>query len=180
MYCIKELKKQLPSVIDDKYKLRLLDYGDIDWYIDFFLTDYFKKYQDDRISEDDRVSIKVGLTNTVAAYRVGLKQSGAMRLVLEDLDTENCVGGCTIYERENNSLELGYWILPAYSGKGLAKKLVKQATGIVKELDNFSEVYVEIRCDNIASICVAEECGYKLLREIDGKYTKNLIYNIRW
>lgn len=179
MYCIKELKRYIPVNIDD-YSLILLRQKDIEWYIKFFMSDYFNKYQDDKTNKDANIEeIKFNLVNQALALKTSLKINGEIRLILIDRNNSSPVGGCTIYESGGNCAELGYWILSSYSGKGIGNKLVSCISKIVLSLSYFDNIKLEIRCDNIASICIAEKCGFELVDKVEGKYGINFIYICR-
>lgn len=60
------------------------------------------------------------------------------------------------------SMEIGYWLHPAYSGRGYMTEAVKALTDF--GFNTLNAMRIEIRCDanNVRSIGVAERAGYQL------------------
>ena len=65
------------------------------------------------------------------------------------------------------AIELGYWLMPAATGRGLMTRAVQALTVAALALDDVSRV--EIHCDvaNARSAAVAERAGYRLDRVED-------------
>lgn len=177
MYKINELKKLLPFNIDN-IKLELLTYSDIDWYIEIVKQDFFNKYIDNRFTDTSKEYLRFKLFNLAMSYKTGVKVQGEARLIIKDAVTNERIGGCTLFEVEDNTIEIGYWIIPAFQNKGIAKKLIYNIKDLVFRLSKIDTIKLTIREDNIVSIIIAEKCGYKKMGDFLGKYKKNLVYGV--
>ena len=178
MYNIGKLKKQMPFLIDN-LEIRLLDYKDIDWYINTAKQDFFNEFIDNKFTDTPYEVLKFRLTNLVMSYRTGVKVQGEARLVIIDSQTGNKIGGCTLFEKDNHTIEVGYWIVPAYQGKGNAKKLIYNIDKLIFNLKNIDTINLTIREDNNKSLIIADKCGYKNIGSIKGKYKNNIIYELK-
>lgn len=63
----------------------------------------------------------------------------------------------------SRSPEIGYWISPDYSGKGLTTRSVQALTKIGLEALGLEEIIIRANPDNVASNKVAEKSGYILV-----------------
>lgn len=178
MYNIINLKKKLPFKLDRIY-LDILTYKDIDWYIDTLKKDFFNEFIDYKFTSVSDAELRFKVTNLAMAYKLNMKVPGEARLIIKDKKTDEYLGGCTIYETDNNSVDIGYWILPAYQGKGYAKELMNHISELVLGLKNISNIRLVIREDNIKSLMVAEKCGFTKTGSFKGKYKENIIYEAR-
>lgn len=178
MYNIGSLKRQLPFIIDN-IEIRLLEYKDIDWYITTSKQDFFNEFIDNKFTDTPYEVLKFRLTNLVMSYRTGVKVQGEARLILIDTNSGDKIGGCTLFEKDKNCIEVGYWIIPAYQGKGNAKKLIYNIDKLLFKLNNINVINLTIREDNDKSLIIAEKCGFKAVDKINGKYKTNIVYELR-
>lgn len=174
MYRIVELKRYLPYYIDG-LKLRLITKYDIDRYLENFTLDYMNEFIDTKVHKDKIDVLKFFLNKLIFSYKCNSRVQGEARLILENNNNE-MVAGITLYEKGDNSIELGYWVLPTYQNKGIAKKLVSETISIIKKLSNIKFIILEIREDNTYSHKVAKDNNFKLSEIRDGLYKKNYIY----
>jgi len=75
-------------------------------------------------------------------------------------------------------IEIGYFMVKDHTGKGFATEAAKATTGLAFEKLHVSRVEMEIKVDNLASIRVAEKCGFTLegrLRNRERKKSGELI-----
>ena len=176
MYNINKLKKNLPYDIEE-LNLKLLDYGDIGWYTDVVKQPFFNEFIDNKFINISEDSIRFKLTNLAMAYKLNMKIAGEARLILRIGDEK--IGGCTIFEKPDNLIEVGYWILPTYQNKGYAKKLISHIKDLIFKLNKIDKIDLIIREDNLKSIIIAEKSGYTKVSEFKGKYKNNIIYELR-
>lgn len=66
-------------------------------------------------------------------------------------------------DRKDGSCELSWVVAPAFRGNGIGTKMVREAISIAD-----CPVVAEIRPDNVASILIAERCGFRLAETHDG------------
>lgn len=178
MYNIIKLKEQLPYKYKS-YTLNLIDYCDIDMYLENFTKDYMNEFIDLKVNKNSNLdSLKLKLKKLVFSYNSNSKVNGEARLILKDNISNEMVAGVTIYENGDNKVSLGYWVLPTYQNKGIAKELIGQTINIVKKLDNISSIELEIREDNKASHKVADSNNFILYNAIKGLYKINYIYKL--
>lgn len=175
---IKEVKELTPFV-GEKITLRILSMQDIDWYANSIYTDSYNKYMDNKLTKLDFNKIKFLLSNLVVGYTMNCKAAGECRLVIIDNETLNKIGGITIFESGKNEVSIGYWILPAYQGKGYAQHSVNIIKELVFKLSNINMIKLEIQNENIASRMVAIKTGFKHISTYKGKYTENLVFELR-
>lgn len=178
MHNIVNLKKILPLKLD-RTQLDLLTYKDIDWYINTIKTPFFNEYIDYKFLDVTDTELKFKLTNLAMSYSLNMRISGEARLILRDKVSGDKIGGCTLFESDNTSLEIGYWILPAYQNKGYAKELMSNIIEQLFKLKNIKVIRLVIREDNFKSIMLAEKCGFSKSGSFIGKYKENLVYEVR-
>lgn len=78
------------------------------------------------------------------------------------------IGGFGLHTRQGpGTLEIGYWIAAAHTGRGHATAASRALTGAALALPGIDRV--EIRCDeaNRASAAVPRKLGYRLIEVID-------------
>lgn len=176
---IKLLNNVLPIIFDNK-RLTLISFNDIEWYISNCRKAYYEEYLDFKFSKDiTKDKLRETLYNLVVSYRLNIKSYGEARLLLRDIYNNEIYGGCTIFERENSTIEIAYFIIPKYQGKGIGKKML---FNLCKALANssiqFNKITLIIRYDNYNSLALAKSVGFKKLSEFQGKYKKNIIMYI--
>ena len=178
MYKIKSLKKLLPFKYNN-FELRLINKEDIYWYINNFQSDYFNEFiDDDTVFKLPYEEIEYKLINLVLSYKMSISMSGEARLVYENRDTGEIVAGITIFEVGNNKVELGYWVIPSYQGKGIGKQIINNTLEVLQKMYLGYKVILEIREDNIASVKLAEGLGFKHIKNKSGKIKTNKIYEL--
>lgn len=177
MKSIKQLSDILPIRYDDKI-LRLLSFHDIEWYSNNLRRDYYERYMDFKFSKDiAKERLEQILYQIAIDGLCGTASNHEARLVL--CNEESIIGGITIMEKDDASIELGYFIIPEQSSKGLASKMLSVFIDKLRESKvDFKIIRLIIREDNAASIKVAEKLGFKLSNEVLGKYKRNLIYTL--
>ena len=82
--------------------------------------------------------------------------------------SERLLGVCGLHRREQpGSLEIGYWLRPDATGRGVMTAVGAALTAVALSLDGIDRV--EIHCDeaNEASAAVARRLGYRLVGTLD-------------
>ncbi|PTM59937.1 GNAT family N-acetyltransferase [Desmospora activa] len=95
-------------------------------------------------------------------------------------------GSVTVERIDTNSriAELGYWLAPAYTGKGWMKRSVSQVIQYLFERHNINRVEIRCETDNKASNQVAQRLGFQLegtLRQgawKDGRFVDLHLYSL--
>lgn len=174
---IREVKKLLPFV-GDNIKLRLLSMEDIDWYANAIYSDDYNRYMDNKINKLDFNKVKVLLTSLVLGYTTGCKASGECRLIIENKFGDK-VGGISLFETDKDTISFGYWVLPAYQGKGYAQKAVNSAKELVFKLSNIEVIKIDVQSANIGSLMVAYKTGFNQVGTSQGKFMENIEFELR-
>lgn len=161
--------------------LNLLSYEDIDWYINNCREHYYEEYNDFKFSKDiTKNKLKSLIYSLVTSYKLKDTNKYGSRMLLKDIKTKEIYGGCVVFNVNNDEdLELAYFILPKYASSGLATEML---LNLIYALNNTKSSYkkyiLRIQSSNIASINVAEKCGFTERCKVKGKYTTNIIYEL--
>ncbi|MGH2892070.1 MAG: GNAT family N-acetyltransferase [Solirubrobacteraceae bacterium] len=76
------------------------------------------------------------------------------------------VGGCGLHRRiARDGLELGYWLHPQFTGRGLATAAARLVTDAALALPDITRVEVHHDKANVASAGVPRRLGFRLLGE---------------
>jgi RimJ/RimL family protein N-acetyltransferase len=84
------------------------------------------------------------------------------RLMVAEMNGEPV--GTVRLDRAAGQSELSWTVAPAHRGRGLGKAMVAQALAETEA----AVVIASIRADNIASLRIAESCGFRRVAEQDG------------
>ena len=80
--------------------------------------------------------------------------------------------------RNKELFQGGYWLLPAFRGKGTAKRALTLVRDFLLKDCSAVRIQAVVEPDNAASIAVLEKCGYRhegLLRKFYPSVTRGLI-----
>lgn len=177
MHNIKQLSNLLPIQYDNKV-LNLISFNDIDWYVNNCREYYYEQYLDFKFSKEISIDkSKEALYNIIVSYKLKTETNVEARLLLKDINTNEIYGGCTIFERNNNSdLEIAYFVLPKYHNKNICTDMLKHIIYALQSSDiNFNKILLTIREDNIASLKVGNKLRFRKLADVKGKYKTNRI-----
>lgn len=175
---IREVKKLVPFV-NDRIRLRLLSMEDIDWYANAIYSDNYNRFMDNKVNKLDFAKVKMLLSNLALSYSIGCKVSGECRLIIEDVNTNEKIGGISLFEIEKDSIALGYWILPAYQNKGYAQCSINLIKDLVFSLSKIESIILEIQSANISSMMVAYKTGFNHIDTSQGKVMENMKFELR-
>jgi ribosomal-protein-serine acetyltransferase len=79
---------------------------------------------------------------------------------------DRAIGSCGLHRRiEPDGLEIGYWIHPAFSGRGLATSAVRLLTDGAFGVEGISHVEIHHDKANVASAGIPRRLGYTLVAE---------------
>ena len=73
------------------------------------------------------------------------------------------MGGITVSRGQDvyrRSAEIGYWVTPAYWGRGIITEAVRRICGETFEKTDIVRIYAEVFAPNAASLRVLEKCGF--------------------
>jgi RimJ/RimL family protein N-acetyltransferase len=90
------------------------------------------------------------------------------RLLIAEVDGEPI--GTVRLDRHESEWELSWTVAPSARGKGLGKKMVSAATGLVSE-----SLIARVRADNLASRRIAEHAGFTTAERSDELVTYRLL-----
>ena len=176
---IKSLCKVIPFEFNN-YKIRLISFKDTDWYIDNCMKPYYEEFIDGRFSEHSKGYIEECFYKIIRGYVCKVETVGEARLVLFDKNTNAIVGGVTLFERELNNedvIELAYFILPEYQGKGISYIMLNNVIDVIcKSTMKFSKLTAVIREDNEKSLGLIKKLGFKEVSRAKGKYKMNITF----
>lgn len=98
----------------------------------------------------------------------------AIDLAVRDRATRSLVGstGLRVFDLENGTCEIGYWVAPAARGSGIAPRAVRLLA--TWALETLPVGVVELTADtpNTASQRVAEKAGFALTDEVRERFAK--------
>lgn len=172
---IAELRKTLPIIYNNR-KLRMVSFNDIDWYITNTLQPYYEEYIDCKFSSVPRKKLEMQLYNRIKGYVCRVKNSDEARLLLCDCNTNEIIGGITLFEKDEN-IEIAYFILPKHQGKNEAYNMLKNSINKLNKSNmKFKNITAVIREDNTKSIKLIEKLGFRRIDSVKGKYKNNIVY----
>ena len=180
MIYINELNNILPIVYDGK-RIEFLSLDDLNKYVNNCRLEYYNEFMDFNFKAD---VTKRKLTNIiydiVIVQKIKEKSRYEARLVLKDIKKNKIIGGCTIFEKVvADTIELAYFIVPEYQHRGLGAEMLSNIMSAMKESDiAFNKLVVTIRYDNVRSLQLVKNLGFKELAVENGKYKKNIILYI--
>jgi len=101
-------------------------------------------------------------------------------------DGSELIGGvpCWWNDRTHRVAEVGYWLVPAVRGRGLAQRSLRRVVDFLFEHWEVNRVELQCRVDNAASRRVAEEAGGALegtrrqSHLVDGAFRDHAVYSI--
>ena len=115
-----------------------------------------------------------GTKNREAAWGLVANYAGLWQLLgfsywaLEEKSTSKFVGACGLWKSPDwPEIELGYWILPLFHGKGYATEAAASAKKYAFETLNLSTLVSYINPNNSASIKVAEKLAGRFDKTIE-------------
>ncbi len=145
-------------IIDEQMKLIQLRPDQADKI--FTLTDDNREYLGEflpwvdfvKTVDDSRKHIEQTIENRNSgkAFSYGIEYDGE---IVGDISIRNL-------NSQERPPEIGYWIDPKFSGKGLTTRAVKKLTDLALNSLNVSEVIIRAAPANIASNKIAEKSGY--------------------
>lgn len=125
-----------------RYRINKLEDRYIDDYVKAVASDWYNEFQ----------AVKYNKRQTMEDLKKRIRQFSTERMVIVD-SNDKLVGGISILvDRDETSI--GYFILPEYQGRGIAKSALALATQKMKDID----VCLYIMDGNKASESVARAC----------------------
>ncbi len=102
------------------------------------------------------------------------------------LDNENIIGICGFkpVDQENRSVEIGYWLVPSATGKGIMTQCVKTLVDHAFKALQINRVILKAATENKRSRAVAERLGFiqeGVLREdewLNDRYVDHALYSV--
>ena len=100
--------------------------------------------------------------------------------VIREQSSQSCVGMLQATCFASNELWIGYKVVPAWWGRGIATSGLTWLLGELAILFPGQSVFASVDTRNLASVCVLAKCGFTLLRqepaELHGERTEEYIY----
>lgn len=88
-------------------------------------------------------------------------------LILDPAETE-VLGGTGLHRRHGpGTAEIGYWLRPDQTGRGLMTRVVAALTDVGLGLDGITEVHIHCDVANAPSRAIPERLGYELTGTIE-------------
>jgi RimJ/RimL family protein N-acetyltransferase len=95
------------------------------------------------------------------AYEAGRRTNTRELFAWEDEDgTFLGFGACFGPEPGTDQVELGYGVVAAHRGKGIAKQMLRELTSWAEQTHAPQRIVLQIQAVNLASQAVAKSCGY--------------------
>lgn len=141
-----------------RYRINKLEDRYIDEYAKAVASDWYNEFQ----------AVKYNKKQPMEDLKQRIKQFSAGRMVIVD-SRDKLIGGISILV-DRGETSIGYFILPEYQGRGIAKSALALATQKMRDID----VCLYIMDGNKASESVARACGYIEVSRENGiiKYMK--------
>ena len=106
------------------------------------------------------------------------------RWIITNKETGERMGTCGfhMWDRRNNSVEIGYDLLPEYRGHGYMNEALRSALDFAFRTMDVNRICATIHPDNSRSIRLAENLGFRkegILRDLlfaDGRYHDHCLY----
>jgi RimJ/RimL family protein N-acetyltransferase len=90
-------------------------------------------------------------------------------VVLAILRGEEVAGGTGLHRRRGaDALEIGYWLHPAFTGRGLATATARLLTGAAFGVPGIERVEIWHELDNVRSEAVPRRLGFDVIGEAEG------------
>lgn len=148
------------TIQTDRLLLRQWKENDYDVFLPYFQNEGFTKYLGGNKDEEAAWTM---MTNYIGHWHI----KGFGYWAVEEKSSGKFVGGCGLWKSpEWPEIELGYWILPPFHGKGYATEAAKSARAFAFETLNLPTLVSYIDSNNYASIKVTEK--------LDGKFDKTI------
>lgn len=141
-----------------RYRINRLEERYIDEYAKAVASDWYNEFQ----------AVKYNKRQTMEDLKKRIRQFSTGRMVIVD-SNDKLIGGIAVLA-DGNETSIGYFILPEYQGRGIAKSVLALATQKMKD----TEICLYIMDGNKASESVARACGYAEVSRENGiiKYMK--------
>ena len=141
-----------------RYRINRLEERYIDEYAKAVASDWYNEFQ----------AVKYNKKQPMEDLKQRIKQFSAGRMVIVD-SNDKLIGGIAILA-DGDETSIGYFILPEYQGRGIAKSVLALAT---QKMHN-ADLCLYIMDGNKASESVARACGYAEVSRENGiiKYMK--------
>ncbi|MBM7786291.1 GNAT family N-acetyltransferase [Tenggerimyces flavus] len=134
--------------------MRLRVVGDLDAIAAASRDEETRRWLDDEpMDEAARAS---SMERVEAAWRSGTSAP----MIVADARTDEAMGLVNLQVREDGTA-IAYSVFPSHRGKGVAPRAVELVTGWALEELGLTELLLEANQDNVASIRVAEKCGFE-------------------
>jgi RimJ/RimL family protein N-acetyltransferase len=91
------------------------------------------------------------------------------------------IGSCGLHRRiEPDGLEIGYWIHPSFTGRGLATSAARILTDAAFRVDGITHVEIHHDQANVASAGVPRRLGYRLVAAAPDEVAAPAEVGIEW
>ncbi|HEX3931563.1 MAG TPA: GNAT family protein [Nocardioides sp.] len=107
----------------------------------------------------------------------------AAPLVIADAETDEAAGLVNLQFRDDRTATVAYSVFPAHRGRGIAPRAVRLVVPWARMSLGVEELLLEADAGNLASIRVAEKCGFVLVEEVvdedqDGRERRTLVHRL--
>ncbi|SFU75067.1 ribosomal-protein-alanine N-acetyltransferase [Pustulibacterium marinum] len=112
-------------------------------------------------------------TKTQMTWYQNLQQTGT-GIWWKIMDKENnFLGACGFNDMTSEKAEIGYWLLPQFWGKGIAKRAVTAILNFSRDTLHLKRVEAFLDSENKASKIILEKCGFKWIRSQENAAVKD-------
>ncbi len=114
----------------------------------------------------------------ISTHKQARKDDLSYDFAITDKKTKKLIGSISLMiKRKHNQAEVGYWICPDFSGKGIATESLKSVLNFGFNTLKLHKIYALHFIENLASGRVMEKCGLKYVATLHDHALKNGIYH---
>jgi RimJ/RimL family protein N-acetyltransferase len=111
----------------------------------------------------------------LAARQARYEQPDSLQFKIVDEPTGEGIGWVGYWERDEPVYEIGWSVLPAFQGRGVAASAAREAIAIARATGRHRFLHAYPSVDNAASNALCRKLGFALLGSTDFEYPKGAL-----
>lgn len=109
-------------------------------------------------------------------------EAWVFKIILED-ESDQIAGSISLWRHDEGVErinEIGWTVLPAFQGRGLATKALRAVLDMARDRQRFTVIHAYPGTDNVASNALCRRAGFELLGEVDVDYANTVLHCNHW